>query len=670
MATVESDSTDLLGQARRRLRRAVEEMFRLAAGESNEAEFFEQLLDCAVVASEALAGAIWRNRSDQSVELLRQRGMPATITGQQEAGTRNARLIVRTIVSGAPLVAVPTSQMGDDENGDSSASHVILVPIKVGTEVRFVLQLLYRPDLAPSAQRNYVSFARQLADAATLYLKNTQLRQLEARQAVWQQLNQLTEAVHASLRVTEVGYAIANEGHRIVGCDRVSLALRKGNRFRIAAVSGQDTLDNRSTAIRRLNDLINTVARTGRAMWYNGDAGEFSPQIQTALTDYVEHAHVKIVGIVPIPPATAANPSNNPADPLGVLVVEQIEDTRSSANFRDRAELVCEQCQRALQNAREYESLFLLPLWRLLGKSRVLVQARMLPKTIMASLAAAAIIAALIFIPYDFNVHAPGTLQPVLRRQVFAAADGIVDRVFVAHGQRVERGQLLAQLRNTDLDVAITDLTGQLAAAREQLAAVSRSLVEDAKRLTPEERNRFSGQRMELQQRLASLQGQLDLQQQKRKKLEVRSPLAGEVTTWNVDELLLERPVRQGQALLDVADASSAWELEVRVPEDQMGYVADARASHARNLDVVYRLATDPEKNYQGQVQEVHLAAEIHGTEENTVLVRVQIDKQQLTLLQPGAECRAKIHCGRRSLGFVLLHDVVGFIQSRILFRL
>ena len=29
----------------------------------------------------------------------------------------------------------------------------------------------------------------------------------------------------------------------------------------------------------------------------------------------------------------------------------------------------------------------------------------------------------------------------------------------------------------------------------------------------------------------------------------------------------------------------------------------------------------------------------------------------------------AKVYCGRRPLGYVLLHDVIEFIQSRVLFR-
>ncbi len=37
--------------------------------------------------------------------------------------------------------------------------------------------------------------------------------------------------------------------------------------------------------------------------------------------------------------------------------------------------------------------------------------------------------------------------------------------------------------------------------------------------------------------------------------------------------------------------------------------------------------------------------------------------------LRPGATVTAKVYCGRRSLGYVWFHDLLAFVQSRILFR-
>ena len=179
-----------------------------------------------------------------------------------------------------------------------------------------------------------------------------------------------------------------------------------------------------------------------------------------------------------------------------------------------------------------------------LGKSRWLVGAQTLPKTITIGGAVVALLLAMVLIPYDYSLRSDGHLQPVNRRDVFAALDGTVERVLVKHGDMVEKGQLLAELQNTDLEVQMEDVLGERAAAQEQLISLDRSNYDEGKRLTVEERNRIAGQRSELKQKLASLDQQLTLYRVKKEKLKVVSPIRGEVTTWNLEQTLKLRPVR------------------------------------------------------------------------------------------------------------------------------
>ena len=144
------------------------------------------------------------------------------------------------------------------------------------------------------------------------------------------------------------------------------------------------------------------------------------------------------------------------------------------------------------------------------------------------------------------------------------------------------------------------------------------------------------------------------------------------------DELLAERPVRQGQTLTALVDPDGEWEVEIRVPEDRFGYVVEAQhalssesaASPPPQLEIIFVLASDPGREYRGRIVETHLAAEQRGEEGNVILVRAAIDKRQLAQLHPGTEARVRVECGSRSLGYVLLHDVWNFVQTRILFKL
>lgn len=88
------------------------------------------------------------------------------------------------------------------------------------------------------------------------------------------------------------------------------------------------------------------------------------------------------------------------------------------------------------------------------------------------------------------------------------------------------------------------------------------------------------------------------------------------------------------------------------------------------DLTVKYILATDPGRELVGKVRKIHGAADVVPEEGNTVLVRVAIDEKDLgEEVRPGATVSAKVECGRRSLGYVWFHDVLEFIQSKILFR-
>jgi hypothetical protein len=88
-------------------------------------------------------------------------------------------------------------------------------------------------------------------------------------------------------------------------------------------------------------------------------------------------------------------------------------------------------------------------------------------------------------------------------------------------------------------------------------------------------------------------------------------------------------------------------------------------------MQVSYILASDPGTERIGYVKEILRSADVRGEEGNTQLIKVEINKQELAEkdLRPGASVTAKAYCGRRCLGYVLLHDVIAWIQSRIIFR-
>jgi multidrug efflux pump subunit AcrA (membrane-fusion protein) len=192
---------------------------------------------------------------------------------------------------------------------------------------------------------------------------------------------------------------------------------------------------------------------------------------------------------------------------------------------------VYEHSARSVANAMQHSNMFLMPLWRILGKATWVVRGRTLPKTLFVAALVLLSIVALCTVRKDLEMKATGQLQPLDRRDVFVDVDGEVVDVLVRHGQRVEADRPLIQLRNTELNYRLAEIAGRRKSTYEQLLSVENLRRE--RNLSQEEQNRLSGQRAELMQRLNSLDQQYELLQEKLDRLTIRSPIAGEVVAAN-----------------------------------------------------------------------------------------------------------------------------------------
>ncbi len=684
MSTEQSIDPELIEQTKQQIRGLVNEIAQLSKQELPVEEFYGEFCSRVVSALAAIGGAIWTPGEGGGLELQYQINLRETkLAESQEQQIQHGRLLHKVFTGGEAMLVQPHSGYeGDEQAGNPTDFLLVLAALRSDDKVEGVVEVFQRPGARPTTQRGYLRFLLQMVELAGDYLKTRRLRHFSDRQALWSQLENFTRVSHASLVPREAAYTIANEGRRLIECDRVSVAIKKGRKCYIEAISGQDTFDKRSNTVTLLNQLATAVTATGDPVWYTGDTSNMAPQVEEAVQNYVDDSHSKTVAILPLKRLSVTGEEDTEhAETLGALIVEQIENSRPAEGMYHRVDVVAEHSSLALGNALEHNRLFLMPLWRLLGKSVWIVQARTLPKTVAVLAAVGALVAALIFVKWDFELRGPGTLQPVDRRDVWAEVDGTIDQVLVKEKSQVHGGEtVLVEMRNTDIDVALQELIGKQITTNEQLRNILRSLTGDGERRTSRDRSqddpiRLQGDRLRLEQQLKSIEQQIALNQLKRQQLTVKAPLSGEIITWDLDQTLpVGRPVARGQKLMTVADFSKEWQLEIRMPENRMGYILEAQriaaeAGSKEPLKVTYIMATDSDKKYEGEVKEIERIAEVHGEEGNTVLIKVKINKDDLPQLRPGASADAKVYCGKEPLGFVLFHDVVNFIRSKVLFR-
>ena len=667
-------------ETKAQIRGLVNEIAQLAKSGATPDEFYSGLLTRIITALAAAGGAIWLLDENGKLRLQYQVNAEQNLLNQEnEDGVKHHRLIERVARSGQSILVPPFSGTTDGE-GESNPTRYLLVLGSLQHDERQdgLIEVFQRPDTAPDTQKGYLRFVQQMCDLAAEWLRGQTLRTLGDRQTLWQQADAFARATHESLDLKETAYIVANDGRRLIGCDRVSVAIKKGRKCRVQAISGQDTIENRSNIVAALNQLATRVVAAGEPLWHDGSTEDLPPQIEEALEDYVDQSYGRNVAVLPLrePERRLGVNSDQGAageidrdnahrgEVIGALIVEQIESAIPTEIFKARCDLVYEHGTRAIANSLAHSNLFLMPLWRALGRASWILRARTLPKTIGVVSLLLVVILGLIFIEKDFNLEAEGTLVPIQRREVFAPIDGEVLHVLVDHDDPVEEGDLLVSMINRDLEIQLTEVVGQISTNRVEERRVQGQL--RLRDIELSERRALEAEQIKLETEYQVLRKKEQLYLERMSELEVRSPIKGNVVSWDVEKTLHSRPIITGQVLVEIADLNQPLVLEVELPEKREGhldrYIKDQSLQKDDQLEVSYILATDPEVPLEAKLALDSVSMRADADEEHGAIIKMRAIPAQDTLRElqprPGAKVIAKIYCGRRSSGFVFFHEI------------
>ena len=680
-----SVNSETIEQTKQQIRSLVSEISQLSKSDISAEEYYAQFLQRIVQALAAVGGAIWLAGEGRRLQLTYQINLsPTLLDSSSEDASKHSRLLNYALQSGEGHLIPPQSGATDERaGGNPTDSLVVLSPLRSDGAIEGLVEIFQRPDSPPATQRGYLRFLDQMADLAGEWLKTQKLRQFSDRHSLWAQADHFSRLVHESLHLRETAYAVANEGRRLIGCDRVSVAISKGRKCEVEAVSGQDTMEDRSNIVTLLSKLASKVVATGEPLWYEGSTEDYPPQIEHAVEEYVDESYTKSMAVLPLrkpkTPEQAAHEATagqvereHLGEVFGALIVEQIESELPRAVIAPRLDLVYEHSARALSNSMDHSTLFLMPLWRAIGNAAWVIRARTLPKTLAVATLILLIVGTLTFVQKDFYLKANGALQPVDRRDVFVDVGGTVTAVNVKDQQEVKRGDVLVELRNTDLEVEWENLTGELKTTQENLISAdkvrNRITTNDAS-ATAADIIRIDGQISEFRARVTSIKQQLALVESKRDRLKVRSPMDGQVmVSWEVERSLLNRTVELGQVLMGIADMKGDWEVELFMPERRMGHIDSAYSEAEEPLTVSYILATDPKTTRQGEVAEIQKITQMHEEEGNVVRLRIEIDEADIRDPRPSATVTGKVLCGRRAIGYAWFHEAVEWLQANVFF--
>lgn len=682
MSTTPSQET--VDQTKQQIRALINEIAELSRSESDAEEFFPQVLKRVVDALAAIGGAIWLvDEEDGALKLSYQINVnQELLEAENEDANKHGRLLTRLYSRGNSELVPPNSMLGEEQNEGNPSSYLLVVsPLRSGAQPAGLIEVFQRPNSAPNIQRGYLRFLDQMAGLIGEWLKGRTLQKVSDRQLMWQKADHFARLAHDNLDLRDTAFTIANEGRQLVGCDRVSVAIKKGGKCKVEAISGQDTIENRSNIVTALNRLATRVVAAGESLWYDGTVQDLPPQLEEAVEDYVDLSHGRSIAVLPIrrpekvidgdvkSKETGFGEDLEKREIIGALIIEQIESQVTPEDLRSRCDLVYEHAARALNNSMSHSDLFLMPLWKVLGRAMWLFRGSTLPKTLAVLGLITVGLLAMIFININHDLEANGSLQPKTKRQVFAHLNGEVESVYVDHGAEVVAGQPLLKLRNRELEIQLTEIQGQIDEITEQIATFVNlfySASED-----PLEKRRLMGQQDEYRTKKKYLIAQKTLLLEKQEQLVRTSPINGKVMDWDLKKNLRTRPVVTGQVLVNVADTTSDWELEVLMPEKRMRYLDEAfDANDGKPLEVEFIMSTDPSVTHTGKLtaDQIHERATLHQEDGPVVKLRITPDSMEGITKKVGARVIADVNAGKKSAFFVWFHEVFEWVQANVLF--
>ena len=641
----------------------LDELTDLALTSPNSGTFFQSILNAAINATQALAGAIWsvaevNYRLEKEVGLMQLGiGADTQLQAMHEDALENAT----------------KRQSQNDSVGLTKQTcerkEYRFFGCRDQGSAYLVIELVHLENVVADVdETSMASFMAALSEIAKDF-RNTQLLQrLQSEDHLWSDFKTILLRLHSSVHLDETAYRIANEGRTFLQCDRLSVVRIEKNSSSVLAVSGVATIEKRAKQVRSLEALVTILAKSGQSLLHPSQEME-APQLSQGLQEYLDTSHSERIWILLLKNSQLHSemPLFNHEECIGALVIE-VFAAKDMPQLSQRAELLQEHAAIAYRNAIECSNMPLRSLSELLRgwavfyrKSRV--------KMLGGAMGAVLGLCLALFIPADLNIDATGTIQPVAMRHLYSPANGEVVKLHIGHESEVQEGVVLLEVRSRELELRKEELLTQHASAQEKLRGIEVSRLQNRKTNATESFSpaELSASESELREVVASQREQLFVLNDMLASLQLKSPINGQVISWDQTETLEHRPVQLGQKLISIAELNGDGKLQLRVLDEDTRHVIHAQMNGPKSLRVTFSLASDPGVKRSAIVKQIGTTVETLNDQGATLRIDATVDSSEMVNIRPGATANARIHCGRTCIGYVWTRRLWDFINFRIL---
>ncbi len=696
-----------LEQERRRIAGRLEEIARLSESNVPAGAFYGEMLKRLLETLAAPAGAVWARTAQGNLQLQYQINLKEIGLDQsEEARNSHGELLRQAMSQPRPFHVPPRSGVGVATDGKPAAgnltNHLLLIaPVIVNQQTVGLIEVWQNANRPPQAITGYLQFMTYMAELSSRYQRNQVMGHLTGQQQVWTQLEVFARQVHGSLHPTEVAYQVANEGRRLIECDRVSVAVRYyGSKARIEAVSGADVVERRSNLIRLMRKLSEEVIKWGEKLVFNGSRDDsLPPKVLSALDAYLAESNSKLLVVQPLKDEreTGKRP------PRSALVMECFEPPAEPQQLIARLDVVARHATPALYNAVEHRRVPGRWVWQPLAKLQDGIGGKAKVVSAVVVGLVSFLIAMLLLVPYELEMDATGKLLPSVRRIIYAPTAGKIIEFKVNPNDVVPEKSELAVLQSPDLFSKLLELDAAIEGAEEEWRTLMHNTTNLGSNQANKNQDKDSADAASIKKEMRHRR-----EQERKKFLEFNNANQGKpgeyylmspaftseesdrlgrkewtVLSGNFKDEWQDKTAKPSDPILKLGAKDGPWEIELRIPQKHISQVLKAfEINGGQPLDVNFLTRSDPSRKYRGKLYRDRIASEAipnrdeKDESEPEVIAYVSIDDPSIDegyrlsreSLVSGTEIRAKVRCGKHCMGYSLFYGVWEFLYEKVVF--
>ena len=517
---------------------------------------------------------------------------------------------------------------------DAAVFSVVAGPLMEHESLVGVVEAVNRLDGAPFDEDDQF-FLTNICETASNALHNASLLMAERKVEILETLVKVSTEITSTLNLDRVLQAVVNLPGSVIPYERAAIAMEQRGKMQVKAISGMTQINPGDVEVDRLRAILQWASLASQAFMvtqHGEEVDQERPETREKFLHYFTETGMR---------AFYALPLADEEGRLGILSFESANPDFLSDAHLEMINILAAQATVALRNATLYKEVpFIGVLEPILQKKQKFMAQGKRRRTLTLTAAVAVVLFFAAF-PVPLRVDGDAEVAASHTAQIQSAIDGVVRQVFVREGQKVARGDVLADLEEWPYRSALAEAQAKYDTANSEM---NRALASN------------DGSEAGIRRVQASYWAtEVERDRKRLEQTHLRALFDGWVTTPYVENMG-GRHLAAGETFAEVVDSSRAT---VNVGLDEQDIVLLLRGAAA-----AVKLEGYPTRTFRGRVDVISPKSQA-DKDRRLFYARITISNWDGEL-RPGMQGRAKIGAGWRPVGYVLFRRPAIWIYSKL----